>query len=175
MNSSQNILRMLVAFVVLTLLQVLVFNDLRLSNLVNPYIYIAFIISLPFGTSRNTTLTLSFVAGLTIDLFANTPGMHAAACTLMGFVRPYILQAIAFNTEYNAEDTPTVHLYGIGWFVRYASMMTIVHHAALFVIERFDAAYLPSTLLRIVLSSLTTIVLILVIQFFVPDQKRRSR
>ncbi len=171
MNSSSNILRSLALFVVLMLLQVLVFNDLRLSNLVNPYVYIAFIIALPFGTSHAMTMTLAFVAGIIIDIFANTPGMHAAACVLMGFMRPYILKFISLNTEYNADDMPSMGLYGITWFVKYTAMMTAVHHVFLFIIERFDAMYLPSTLIRIVLSTASTILFIVILQFFMPQRQ----
>ena len=39
-------------------------------------------------------LFFSFLIGLVIDIFSNTPGMHAFACTLAGFIRHPLIQLL---------------------------------------------------------------------------------
>ena len=76
------VLKNIFRFIILVLVQVLVLNNIQFLGYINPYIYILFILSLPVRTPRWASLLLAFVLGLTIDIFANTPGMHASAAEL---------------------------------------------------------------------------------------------
>ena len=77
----------LVYFVVLVLIQALILNNIHFLRIATPFLYLYFIIKMPVGTSRDLVVLFSFLIGLVIDMFSNTPGMHAAACTLAGFIR----------------------------------------------------------------------------------------
>ena len=44
----------------------------------------------------------SFLLGLTVDIFSNTPGMNAAAATLLAFMREPILRLVTLRDS--AED-----------------------------------------------------------------------
>ena len=88
---SRNIIR----FLFLVFIQVLVFNNIQVSGLINPYIYVIFILLLPFETPKWAILGLAFLLGISVDLFTNTPGMHSTATVLMAFLRPYVLSIIA--------------------------------------------------------------------------------
>jgi len=70
-------------FIILVLLQIFIFSQIQFSNLINPYFYVLFVLLLPFDMPRSAMLLMAFFLGLTIDLFSNTLGMHAAACTWM--------------------------------------------------------------------------------------------
>ncbi|HRE96529.1 MAG TPA: rod shape-determining protein MreD, partial [Flavobacteriales bacterium] len=65
----------------LLLLQGLVLNNLPLGTYFQPYLYVMFIILLPFETPNWMILPLSFFYGLILDSFTNTYGLHASACT----------------------------------------------------------------------------------------------
>ncbi len=153
---------------ILVVLQILIFNNIQFSRFVNIYIYVAIILSLPFGFNRATLMTIAFFVGLIIDIFCNTIGMHAFSCVLIAFAREYILRLLAMSHEYRPELSPDLRLYGPAWYFRYAIMMILLHHISLFFIEQFDVFYLPSTLLRILLSSIATLIIILILQIFVP-------
>lgn len=94
MNKS---VQQIIRFVVLVLFQVLVVNHIRLGGYVHPYIYLIFVMLLPFNTPKWQILVLGFTLGLTIDLFTGTPGLHAGATTLMAFCRPSIIRLISGN------------------------------------------------------------------------------
>lgn len=82
-------------FVLLVLVQVLIFSRIHLFGYATACIYIIFIIKLPRHTTRNELLIWSFLFGLCVDMFCNTPGINAAAATLLGFVRNPLLSAFA--------------------------------------------------------------------------------
>ena len=82
-------------FIVLVFVQVFILNRIELGGYINPYLYILFVMLMPFQTPKWLLLLLGFFLGLTIDLFAHTPGMHSSATVLIAFLRPYVLELIA--------------------------------------------------------------------------------
>ncbi len=160
---SRNILR----FLMLVLLQVMIFNNIEISGYLNPYIYIIFIILLPFETPAWVCLLLGFFLGLSIDIFTETMGMHTAATVFIAYIRPYILSSFAPRDGYESGTFPRVYYYGLPWFIKYASLLVFAHHLVLFYVEMFKFQDFFSTLLRVILSSLFSITLIVVSQYFI--------
>jgi rod shape-determining protein MreD len=152
-------------FILLVLLQVVVLNNIQLGGFINPYLYVLFIILLPFETPNALLLLLSFLLGLSVDMFANTMGIHASACVFMAFCRPYILKLIAPRDGYEAESQPTIKNQGLRWFVVYITFLVFLHHTFLFYVEVFRFSEFFMTLLRVVLSSALTIILVLMSQY----------
>ena len=85
-------LRRALVFVVLCLVQALVFNHIHLFGYATILLYVYFVVMLPRNYPRWAALLWSFALGLSVDMFTNTPGMAAAALTLTGFLQPYLLQ-----------------------------------------------------------------------------------
>ena len=79
-------------FIGLVLLQVLILNNVHIAGYATPFLYIYFILKFNSGTSRNELMLWAFFFGLTIDVFADTPGMNAAATVLLAFLRPSLLR-----------------------------------------------------------------------------------
>lgn len=157
----QNIAR----FIILVLLQVLILNNIQLSGFINPYIYILFILLLPFETPAWLLLILGFVTGLTIDIFSGTIGMHATATTLAAYSRPFILTLLSPRDGYENRTAPTLKYYGIAWIIKYSIVIILIHHSTLFFIEIFRFSGFFYTMLRILISSAFTFVLIILSQF----------
>ena len=160
---SRNILR----FVLLVLLQVLIFNNIEISGYMTPYIYIIVIILLPFETPVSVSLIVGFFLGLSIDIFTDTIGMHTASTVFIAYIRSYILSSFAPRDGYELGTFPRVYYYGLPWFIKYAAILVFAHHLMLFYIEMFRFQDFFSTLLRVILSSLFSIALIVSSQFFV--------
>ena len=85
-----------VRFILLALLQVLVFKQMNLDskilNYIHVFIYPAFILLLPIRTPDTLLIFFGFLLGITIDLFYDSPGVHASALVFMAFIRPKILK-----------------------------------------------------------------------------------
>ena len=85
---TKNIIR----FVVLILVQVLVLNHINFFGYLDPYLYVLFILMLPFEIPGWMLLISAFLLGLGIDLFSGTSGIHTAASVFMAFCRPAMLR-----------------------------------------------------------------------------------
>lgn len=151
-------------FVVLLAIQVLLLNNIQFSGYVNPYVYILFILLLPFEISSWMILLLSFATGIVIDLTTGTLGLHTAATVFAGFSRPWVLQLISPHDGYETGDVPGIKTYGLRWFLSYIVIITLLHHFALFYIEVFRFDYFFRTMLRVISSSGFTVLFIIIIQ-----------
>jgi len=162
-----NLFKYAIVFLVSVLLQVLIFNNILIARMISPFFYILFIILLPFDTPRALLLFLSFTLGLTIDIFTNTPGVHASACLLTGFLRPFILQLISSRETLESVSAPRVENMGFQWFAGYVTFLVIIHHLFLFFIEAFTFNSFLLTLLKVILSSVLSVILIVLSQFLI--------
>jgi rod shape-determining protein MreD len=155
-----------VMFVVLVLLQVLVFNQVYFSGYINPYIYVLFILLLPLSTPRYLLLFSGFLIGLTVDVFSDSLGMHTAATVFIAYVRPGIIRAISVREE-DRNDYPGLKQNKFSWFFYYASLMVVLHHAVLFYLEYFTFSHFFITFLRVLVSSIFSILVIVLSQFLI--------
>jgi len=158
-------------FVFLVFIQVLILNNIQFSSFLNSYIYVLFILLLPFETPKWLLLLLGFLTGLTMDLFSDTMGMHAAATTFMAFGRPGILRIISSRQDYEPGMRPTVKDLGIRWFVTYSLVMISIHHISLFFIETFRLSEILPTLLRSFVSISFTLFLVILSQYLFVKSK----
>lgn len=165
------IIKNTVRFLFLVLFQVLILNNIQLSGYLNPFLYVLFILMLPFSTPKWLVLIFSFAIGISVDMFSNTGGLHAAASVLLGFLRMPILKLISPRDGYDAIQNPTVQQFGFGWFLSYAGVLIFAHHCTLFYLETFHFAGFFSTLFRVILSSLFTLTLAFISQFFFSNPK----
>lgn len=154
-------------FVVLMAVQLLIFNNIEFSGYINPYVYILFILLLPFETPGALLLVLAFVTGLVIDLFMGTPGVHSTATVLAGFLRPVILGMFEPRDGYQAGTNPTVMYYGGEWFAKYAAVLVSIHHVALFYLEVMSFDHFFHTFFRALASIVFTLLILLLSQFLV--------
>jgi hypothetical protein len=163
----KNFQRNILCFLILVFAQVLIFNNIEISGFINPYIYILFIILLPFETPTAVILIWGFILGFTIDIFAETIGMHTASTVLIAFLRPSVLSIFAPREGYEKGTNPRIHYYGLTWFIKYAFVLVLAHHLMLFYIEMFSMHDFFVTLLRVILSTLFSLTIITISQYFV--------
>ena len=161
-------------FFALVFLQVFLLKNLTLYNLSTPYPYIIFILLLPFETPNILLFLLSFLLGLTIDSFYDTPGLHAATCVLLAMVRILFISITVQKDGFDNEPEPTLSVMGFRWFFTYASVLTLFHHFFLFNLEVFRISEIQYTLLRFLLSSVFTIFLMLISGFLFFRSRERK-
>ncbi|MGZ3756824.1 MAG: rod shape-determining protein MreD [Mucilaginibacter sp.] len=159
---SRAIIVNLLRFILLVFIQVFLLKNVTLYNLSTPYLYILFILLLPFEIPNFLLFALAFILGLTIDAFYDTPGLHAAACVLLAFVRLQFINITVQKEGFDNEPEPTVSVMGVRWFFTYAVVLTLFHHFFLFNLEVFRFSEIQYTLTRVVLSSIFTVFLMLI-------------
>jgi rod shape-determining protein MreD len=171
---SRAIIINLIRFFVLVFMQVFLLKNITLYNLSTPYLYILFILLLPFETPNIILFALAFILGLTIDAFYDTPGLHAASCVILAFVRILFISITVQKEGFDNEPEPTMSNMGFRWFFTYALILTLFHHFFLFNLEVFRFSEIPYTLSRFVLSSIFTVFLMLLIGFLFYRRKERT-
>lgn len=145
-------LEYLAIFLLLLILQEFVFDNINLGGLVNPYIYIMFIILLPLDTPGWLLLLLGFGTGAAVDFMSGTAGLHAIASTWLAFVRPAVVGLLLGKDFVYEGGIPTAGRVGTGRFLRYVAVMVLLFDTPFFILEDFSGE-IWAVALRIVLSS----------------------
>ena len=161
-------------FAVIILLQLFVVNNIELSSMVNPYIYVVFVLLLPVNTKPWHTVVIAFLTGAVMDAFSSTPGLHIAATNMMGFLRIHYLNAVTTKEDQQSNIVPSVSQKGLVWFVLYAFIMIFVHHTLLFYLEMYSLRDFFTTLLRVFVSSLVSLLLIIIGLMLFYDVRKRN-
>ncbi len=168
------IFRNIIRFIALLLVQVLIIKNIELGRFINPFIYTLFIVVLPFETPKWLLMASAFLMGITVDMFYDTAGMHAAACVFMAYIRPGILKLFSPREGYEFGTQPTVQYLGIPWFLSYAGILIFFHHILLFYLEIFRFSEFFSTLFRVIVSTIFTMLLIMISQYLFHRKKEQS-
>ena len=168
MNNSNfnNILR----FTFLVLFQVLIFNNINFMGYVNPYPYILFVLLFPVNNNRSLFIFLSFLIGLTVDLFSDSGGVHAASCAFIAYIRPPVLK-FSFGMLYEHHTMKFSNTDFSNKFV-YFLILTVFHHLMLFTMEIFSISSILLILKKTLFSSIFTLVLCIFISILFTNRQR---
>ena len=137
-----------ILFFVMVILQVFLFSRIGISIYVNPLVYIAFLILLPMEIAGALLLVLGMVLGMTVDFFMGTAGINTIATLLVG------------KDEVKEGGVPNVNRIGLKRFLRYAGVIVLLHGTVFFVLESLTWSFFYLTLLRIICSSVITLLLV---------------
>ena len=129
----------LVMFVVLLLVQVLVLNHVWLFNVATPLMVVYFIIALPRGYPRWGALLWSFFIGLAVDMFRNTPGVTAAALTIVGMVQPNLIE-LFLPRDAEPDIKASARTLGVWHFLSLATILVVIFCLVFFALEAFTFA-----------------------------------
>ncbi len=159
MNNHSVIKASLIVLLYLSL-QVLFVRNLAFYDVAFCFIYLVAILWLPGEMDSLWVILISFLVGIVVDIFYNTAGVHAAACTLIGFLRKGIL--LYFFPAKGIENDLNVTLKELGHqrYLVYITVMIFIHHAALFIIEAGGFHLFFKTILKIFASTIFTVFVI---------------
>jgi rod shape-determining protein MreD len=154
-------------FLVLLLAQVAFFDKINFLGYINPYPYILFIILYPVNANKNGLLLASFLLGLTMDMFNNSGGVHAASCVTLAYLRPSFFK-FAFGLSYEYQTVKINERLTPERF-SFILISILTHHIVFFLLEIFRFSFFWNILFRTVLSTIFTLLLcILIIYMFKP-------
>ncbi len=171
---SKGIFANLLRFIVLIFVQVFLLKNIAFYNLSQPYLYILFILLLPFETPNFLLFVLAFLTGLTVDAFYDTPGLHTSACVILAFVRIIFISLTVQKDGFDNEPEPTLSIMGFRWYFTYTVTLTLFHHFFLFAIESFRLSELKYTIGRVIVSSAFTVILMLITGLLFFRKKERK-
>lgn len=152
---TKNALTFTLLFILMVFLQIIC-NRICLFNVAVPFVFIYFILRLPLTLSVNWVMTFSFLIGFTVDIFSNTQGMNAMACTLIGALRRPVISLFFPREDEMTVPIPSIRTLGIGNYLKYMLTLIILFCVCIFIIQMFSFSNVLLMFLRIVASSVLT-------------------
>lgn len=165
-----DLLRNIVRFALFIFVQVYVLYRIEpLHQFITPYLYFLFILWLPFSVPRFWQLVIGFILGLSLDYFMQRPGLHAAACVLIAYVRPFIINVLSpkDESEFNyREPSPRA----LGWtpYAIYVFILTLLHHGYLFFLEWLTFGSFITFFVKVIASTAVSMLLIFTVELLFP-------
>ena len=171
-------LKNIIRFVLFILVQVFVLFQVKpLHQFIVPYLYFLYILWLPFNTPRLTLTVTGFLLGLSLDYFTKTPGLHAAPCTLIAYMRPFLVNILIRKegAEQNY-SSPSITSMGFAPYTLYAFILTLLHNGYLVFLEWMDFGSFVYFLGKVLASTGVSMLLIFVteILFFRKEKFRTN-
>ena len=149
----------IIRFVLLVLVQVLVFNRLNFFGYINPMVYILFLYWYPIKENRAAFIGLSFLLGLSIDFFSDTMAIHSAATITIAYLRPAIMRFV-FGINYEFQSFKLSNSTKAQQFT-FLALLILVHHSVYFSLEFFSVANLLLIVKKVLAIGLASLILCL--------------
>jgi len=169
----KSLVKVLIYFVLFVSVQVIVLNNINLFRIATPFLYLYIILKIPVNVNRTSIIAISFLLGIVIDVFSNTLGIHAAACSLAGMIRNPLMYSFS-GKEFAEDASPSYRTLGTVAFMKYVIVLVVAHHILLFLIESialFDPVFL---IFRIFANVFLTVLFVLIIEAFNMERKDKS-
>jgi hypothetical protein len=114
-------------------------------------------------------MVIGFLTGLTLDYFMMTIGVHTAACTLIAYIRPFIIHVLAPKdlSEFTyREPSPKA----MGWtpYAVYVFILTLLHHGYMVLLEWLSFGSFLDFLIKVVSTTGISMLLVLTIELLFP-------
>ena len=151
----------LFVFVLLVLMQVLLFNNIRISGYINPQVYLFYVLMLPVHTRGYVLLLSAFMLGFVVDAFTDSMAIHAMSTVFMAFCRPAVLRMLSGKVSLEGMESPSFYAFGAISLFLYSFILILLHHTTLFFLEIFRFDEPLQTLSRALSSSVVTLVFVM--------------
>jgi rod shape-determining protein MreD len=167
---SNNLISNSVRFLLLLLLQIVIFNNINLFGFIISMPYILYLMLYPVNGNKKWLLVSAFLLGLILDIFSNTGGTHATACLILAYVRPSIFK-ISFGLSYEYQtikinDSLTTERF------TFIAISVLIHHLVVFSLEAFSFQFFWHIIYRTFLSGIFSITTCLLIIYLTKKNKR---
>lgn len=170
-NVASNILRIILVL----LLQVFICNYIHLFGFITPAFYIIGLLLLPLELPKSVQYLIGFFCGLFVDMFTHTLGFNTAACTIIMFIRPFIVKALNGRKTSDSVERPIPGVKDFKWLVSYVGILTFVHQLLIVMLETMKLHNFLHTLVAIVGNTVLTAFLILCAEYiFHPVQGKNK-
>lgn len=161
-------------FILFVLFQALVLDKVLLFHLITPYLYFLFLLWLPFKINRALLMGLGFLLGFAIDSFRHNPGFHAAACVLIAYLRPFLINLLIpqEGADSNYEAPSFKSLGGIPRYMVYAGILCTIHNLWLFILMAWQFGNIWYLLAKTILSTLLSLLMIFIVELLFSRKQR---
>lgn len=160
---NKEVIQFAILFIILLLVQILICNHIAIFNVAVPIIFIYFIIRLPVSVGKGVLFTFAFAMGLIVDIFADTPGVNALACTLLAAAKYPVYYAYVPKDDKTRYLIPAISSLGVGIYCKYLVTMIGIYCLLVFSIEYFNFADIKEIIILAGSSCALTFIMLLAI------------
>lgn len=160
--------------VIFILIQVYVLNKIPpLHRYIIPYLYFLPILWLPFSVSRQWLLFIGFITGLILDFFTMQIGVHAAACTLIAYLRPFVINILTpkDTSEFNYRE-PSPKSMSWSPYLVYVFALTLAHHIYMTFLQWLQFGSFLDFLIKTLTTTAISMLLIITVEMLFPRKLR---
>jgi rod shape-determining protein MreD len=166
-------------FILFILVQGVILNHMpplyQFSQYITPYLYFLFILWMPFRTTRSSLLFAGFFTGLALDFFTKTPGLHAAVCVLIAYIRPFLIELLVpRETKELSLGSPSRTTMGTAPYIVYVVVLTLFHNAYLVFLEWMQFGSFSYFALKVLCTTLVSLLLIFITELLFSKRGRRQ-
>jgi hypothetical protein len=168
-------IKYIIRFVLLILFQIFILSKIDLFGFMNPFLYIIFILTLPFKIKHTPLIIISFLMGYFVDLLSgNIMGIHTASALLVGFLRPTIINIVSSSeSDYDTKHAPDYKNMGSKWFFTYAGLLVFVYNLSYFFLEHFTLSGFFKTIFIAIANTIFTLLVFFIYQFLGSRKRQR--
>ncbi len=157
--------------VVFLILQVPFLYKLVLFDAAFGFFYVGFILFLPYRLSRSLAMGVAFLAGLTVDIFSNTPGIHASATILIAFIKDFWFGIVIDRSDDDIQLS--WNELGVWGSVKYLLPLIFLHHGIIFSIENGGFNSFGFLFMKVMYSAVYSFVIVFALSFLIAPKTRR--
>ena len=169
-----SLFRNIIRFFLFLAIQVYVLNRVpHLHRFINPSIYFLFILWLPFSVKNRWLLVIAFLLGISMDYFTVTPGLHASACVLIAYIRPFLINILTprDSSEFNYRE-PSPQSMQMAPYAVYIVVLTFIHHGFLLFLEWLSVGAFWEFLVNVLSSTAVSLLLIFTVELLFPRKMK---
>ena len=148
------------------LLQILCLNNIQFVSYINPLVYLILIITLPQDTEKWFLIVYAFFLGILLDLFEGNIGLNSSSLVFIAFFKSYLHKVLIPKNLINEKNKLGLKNLGIQTFSIYALTLIFIHNSFLFLLEKFSFSLILPLILKVVLSTIVTFIIILIFELF---------
>jgi hypothetical protein len=158
--------------IILLMLQLPLIHRITLFDKAFGFFYVGFLLLLPTTLSRNYLMFIAFGSGLLVDVFSDTPGIHAGASVFIMFIRGFWLSVINDDSK----DLINVNITSLKktGFTYFLFPLVFVHHFLIFSLENGGFHHFGMILEKVFFSTIFSCIIIFVINFLIAPNRKRQ-
>lgn len=168
---NRQFLSYIISFIAFFLIHVFFFRNAVFMHAAFCFFYVGFFLRMPVDVNPLAGMVAAFLMGLLVDLFYDSPGLHAMASVLLVFLRHYWLRLLTPQGGFDSGSRPALTQYGSLWYLLYALPLVFIHHSVLFFTEAGGFQYFWTTAGKVFASIIYTMLVLIVLEIIRPPKR----
>ncbi len=171
-----NIISNVLRFLVLLIVQIVICQHVCLFGYMTPALFLLALFLLPLELPLSLQYFIGFATGFVVDAFAHTLGVSSFSCTLIMFLRPFIVRFLNGSNINRFEniDRPVPGVKDFRWILLYTFILTAIYQIVSVLLGTMTFKNFGHTLMVILGNTVFTVFVILCVEYVFYNKVRNE-